>query len=670
MKKIVIALLFSVVHCLTTVAQIGTWKNYLAYHDVQQIQAAGNDQLFVLASNSLYQYNKNDQSIVTYDKVNGLSDTYITHIRWCPQAKRLIAVYGNTNIDLIDTNGNVINISDIYTKVITGEKSINSIHISGQYAYLACGFGIVKLNVQRAEISESYMLGFPVTAVTTDNSFIYAQTASDVWKAPLSSNLIDKSNWIEATTAPSFTQDTKDYDENIDVVRTLQPGGPKHNMFGYMKYVHNKLYTCNGDYNSAEPIQVLNNNEWTIYQHEGIADVTGVAFTGSFCFDVDPADENHVFAGARNGLYEYQNGQFLKFYNSDNSPIESFNKKDKEYEIISGVKFDLQGNNLYLLNTSAPTTAMIRYSNGSFSKLDHTELMKLNTRKEFPNCSNAELSKMIIDSQGIMWFVNNNWVLPAFYQYNMESDAIRAYESFTNEDGTKIDVMEGVRCIVEDRNNDLWLGSSVGPFVLKRSDIYQDSPTYVQVKVPRNDGTNYADYLLAGIDIMSMAIDSGGRKWFGTNGNGVYLISADNMSQIQHFTTDNSALLSNVVKSIAINPTTGEVFFGTENGLCSYMSDATQTNEEMTSDNVWAYPNPVNPGYTGPITITGLSYDADVKILSANGALVHEGRSNGGTYIWYGNDQKGRRVASGVYMVVTATRTGEKGTVCKIAVIN
>ena len=89
----------------------------------------------------------------------------------------------------------------------------------------------------------------------------------------------------------------------------------------------------------------------------------------------------------------------------------------------------------------------------------------------------------------------------------------------------------------------------------------------------------------------------------------------------------------------------------------------------MTSDNVWAYPNPVNPGYTGPITITGLSYDADVKILSANGALVHEGRSNGGTYVWYGNDQKGRRVASGVYMVVTATRTGEKGTVCKIAIV-
>ena len=116
----------------------------------------------------------------------------------------------------------------------------------------------------------------------------------------------------------------------------------------------------------------------------------------------------------------------------------------------------------------------------------------------------------------------------------------------------------------------------------------------------------------------------------------MYLISADNMTQIHHFTTDNSKLLSNTIMSIAINPTSGEVFFGTDKGLCSYISDATATNSEMTTDNVWAYPNPVEPGYAGPITITGLSLDADVKILTANG---------------------------------TATSKGEKGTVCKIAIV-
>ena len=89
----------------------------------------------------------------------------------------------------------------------------------------------------------------------------------------------------------------------------------------------------------------------------------------------------------------------------------------------------------------------------------------------------------------------------------------------------------------------------------------------------------------------------------------------------------------------------------------------------MTSDNVWAYPNPVTPDYTGLITITGLSYNADVKIVASNGALIAEGRSNGGTFTWDGNDRNGKRVASGVYMVVTATDKGEKGTVCKIAIV-
>lgn len=648
-------------------AQIGTWRNYLAYHDVQQIQAAGND-LFVLASNGLYQYNKNDQSIVTYDKTNGLSDTYISHIRWCPQAKRLVAAYSNMNIDLVETNGNVTNISDIYSKVITGDKSLNSIYIYNQYAYLACGFGIVKLNVKNAEISESYMFGFPVTAITISGNTLYAQTSQGTLAGNLDSNLIDKSNWQTVTSAPSFAEDTSDYDENIELVNTLSPEGPKYNYFGYMKFLNGKLYTCNGDYNTPSCLQIWDSYNWTIYQDEGISDITGVSYEGLYCFDFDPSDINHLFAGGRNGMYEFRNGAFLHFYNNDNSVIEPYNGQSKNYQIVSGLKFDASGN-LWILNSQAPTASLIKMTNGEFSKYNKSELMKLNEEK-FKNKSNGNLSNMMIDSRGLMWFVNDNWALPALYKYDIQADAIIAYEHFVNQDNTVINAQEGVRCVLEDMEGNIWVGSSAGPFVIEKSQIDNENPTFTQVKVPRNDGTNYADYLLSSIDIASMAIDGANRKWFGTNTNGVYLISADNMTQLQHFTSDNSPLLSNTIKSIAVNPSTGEVFFGTDKGLCSYVSDATQINTEMTSDNVWAYPNPVNPGYTGLITVTGLTYNADVKILSSNGALVAEGRSNGGTFTWDGCDKKGRRVASGVYMVVTATNTGEKGTVCKIAIIN
>ena len=612
-------------------AQVGTWRNYLAYSEVQQICSTG-DILFVRASNGLYQYNQKDQSIYTYDKTNGLSDTNIKLIAWNRQAKRLIAVYQNSNIDLIDTNNNIINISSLYTKTTTEDKTVSSIRIDGIYAYLICGFGIVKVNMQRGEISDTYTLNHP--------------------EYP--------------TSLPE--EDNSDYNKYIDIIKTLKPDGPKYNYFGFMRFYNGKLYTCNGDYNHSSGIQILKDNKWEIYQNEGISDVTGVSYPGAFCMDIDPSDENHIFSGSRNGLYEFRNGKFVKFYNNDNSPIEAFDLKNKEFELISGVKYDNQAN-LWIFNSQAPTASLIRMINGEFEKYNKKELMKLNDAG-FTNKSNGELGNSVIDSKGKMWFVNNNWVTPALYQYDMENDNIIAYETFVNQDGASFSVNDGVRCVVEDLENNMWIGTSAGLLILERNEINNNGSTFTQVKVPRNDGTSYADYLLAGIDVLCIAIDGGNRKWIGTKSNGVYLISSDNISQIHHFTIDNSKLLSNSVMSIAINPTSGEVFFGTENGLCSYISDATETNTEMNSDNVWAYPNPVEPGYTGLITITGLSFNADIKILSSNGIVVNEGRSNGGTYVWDGCDKKGRRVASGVYMLTTATNKGEKGTVCKIAIIN
>ena len=628
MKKLIVALLLCIIQHTLCIAQIGTWRNYLAYDDVQQIQAAGN-YLFVRASNALYQYNKQDQSIVTYDKTNGLNDTDITQIRWCQQAKRLIIVYQNSNIDLIDTEGNVTNISALYNKIMTGDKTVSSIRIDGVYAYLICGFGIVKMNVQRAEIADIY----------TPTQPNYPQILPD--------------------------EDNSDYDKYIDLVKTLKPGGPKYNSMGTLKFINNRLYTCNGDLNGTPAsLQRLENDKWTVFGDESIKNTTGVEYLGLVCIEEDPTDKEHIFAGGRNGLYEFKNGKFLKFYNHKNSPIESvFSTIDPEYEFVTGLLFDPQGN-LLVMNSESHTHCILKLkNNGEWLSFNHPELMKYNGIG-LPN-----LSQLMYDYQGLIWFVNNNWTLPALYCYQSENDAIKAYENLVNQDGTTINAQDGVRCVAEDAEHNIWVGSSGGPFMLERKEINNNGGVFTQVKVPRNDGTDYADYLLAGIDIMCLAIDGGNRKWFGTNGNGVYLISSDNMKEIHHFTSENSKLLSNVVKSIAINPTTGEVFFGTDNGLCSYFSDATKPNTEMTKDNVWAYPNPVEPSYTGPITVTGLSFDADVKILSSNGVVINEGRSNGGTYVWDGCDKKGRRVASGIYMVATATSSGEKGTVCKIAIV-
>ena len=636
-RILVITLSFIIYHLSFnySFAQVGTWRNYLAYSEVQQICAAGDD-IFVRASNGLYQYNQKDQSIYTYDKTNGLSDTNIRLIAWNRQAKRLIAVYQNSNIDLIDTNNNITNISSLYTKTTTEDKTVNSIRIDGIYAYLICSFGIVKVNMQRAEITDTYTPNHP--------------------EYP--------------TSLPE--EDNSDYDKYIDLIKTLKPDGPKYNHFGFMKFDNGRLYTCGGGNNNTNipaTVQILKDKEWEIYEDDGVEEKTGVPFINFNCLDYDPNDINHVFVGSRTGLYEYNNGRFVNFFNDSNSPIESFNNSAKDYELIYGVKFD-KNSNLWILNSQAPTQSLIEYNKeGKFISHSIPELMGLNDGG-YTGKSLGQLSNIIIDSKGYLWFVNNHWINPSLYRYDIDNNSIITYSNFVNQDGTAITSMYAVTCVTEDMEGNMWIGTDVGLFLLEKSQIEASNPYYTQVKVPRNDGTNYADYLLNNVSITSICIDSGNRKWIATNGDGVYLISADNMTQIHHFKEDNSKLLSNIINSIAINNISGEVFFGTENGICSYMSDATQTNSEMTNDNIWAYPNPVTPEYHGLITIVGLSYNADVKIVSSTGTLVAEGKSNGGTFTWDGNDKKGKHVASGVYMVITATSEGNKGAVCKIAIVN
>ena len=264
--------------------------------------------------------------------------------------------------------------------------------------------------------------------------------------------------------------------------------------------------------------------------------------------------------------------------------------------------------------------------------------------------------------------LTDHWDNKSLAYFNPKTNQLKLYSTFYNQDGVALG--DGrVHCVAEDKQQNMWIGTGNGPIMLTPSQIRSGSENFNQIKVPRNDGTNFADYLLSGVDITCIVVDGANRKWFGTNGNGVYLISADNLQELKHFTAENSPLLSNTIESMAINNNTGEVFFGTTEGLCSYVTDATDAPSTSSDSDVLVYPNPVLPDYTGLITIKGLAFDSHVKIVTTNGALVAEGRSNGGSFTWDGNDQNGQRVAGGMYIVLSATAEGESSVVTKIAII-
>ena len=227
-----------------------------------------------------------------------------------------------------------------------------------------------------------------------------------------------------------------------------------------------------------------------------------------------------------------------------------------------------------------------------------------------------------------------------------------------------------VYCITEALDGSMWIGTNYGLFVSEEPSKAFDNDFHLsQIKVPRNDGSNLADYLLNGVSVKCVAIDGGNRKWIGTLDDGVYLISADGTETIERFTTENSPLISDEINDIAINGETGEVFIATSKGLCSYRGDATDPATSMISGNLKVFPNPVRPEYQGKVHITGLMSNSNVKIVSVAGKLVAEGTSIGGEFSWDCCMQNGRRVGSGIYYALCTDKDGKKGAVAKILIV-
>jgi hypothetical protein len=173
------------------------------------------------------------------------------------------------------------------------------------------------------------------------------------------------------------------------------------------------------------------------------------------------------------------------------------------------------------------------------------------------------------------------------------------------------------------------------------------------------------DYLLGDEQVNCLAVDGGNRMWIGTANSGLYLIEDDTIT-VAHFTETNSLLPSNSIQSVAIMPSTGEVFVGTDKGIASYRSDASEASEDMSG--AYAYPNPVRPDYGGYISVAGLMDNTVVNIVDAGGNLVCKTRSHGGTAVWDGKLPDGRRATAGVYTAL-CNEPGGKHTVVKILVI-
>lgn len=653
---------------------VGEWTIHLSYHNPTRCEPAGN-LLYVVGNGGLYSYDKEDNSIRTYCKGDPLNDTDISLIGYNSDYRTLIIVYSNSNIDLLVNDEDVYHLPDYMNKTEIVEKQINHICLYRQYAYLSTASGVLMLNLANHEISNFYQLNMNIAACHVEQNTVYAAAPDGLYAGLLTSNLLDVNNWNKvADDTSEFLAQYHDVPMKEAVPEGITPDSPLRNYFFNMNFAGEKLLVAGGGHTDNRffrpgTIMAYEDNTWSSFD-EDMPTHTGLSYWDITCVVQDPFDPTRHFAGsAGEGIYEFRDGHYANWYSEHNSPLVSAvpGEASHNYVRVNGLAFDVEGN-LWTVSCEAANhqVNVLKADDNTWRSFDYSELSQA-----------SNINHAMIDSRGWLWATSCRGESGGLFclDYNGTTDNTtddrhRFLTEFINQSGSSVKDRIGVYCIAEDLDGAIWIGTNTGPLILNNpQNFFDDDFSVQQILVPRNDGTNLADYLLSGEVVNAIAVDGANRKWLGTEGSGLYLISADGQETIHHFTTENSLLLSNAIESLAIHPVTGEVFIGTSYGLVSYQSDATPAASSFDESNVRAYPNPVRPDYNGVITVTGMMQDSDVKIVNPAGQLVYQGTSIGGQFVWDGRDGRGRRVSSGVYMVLAANADGSEGIVTKIVII-
>ena len=173
---------------------VGKWAAYQSFGDATEVETHGN-LTFCLSSGNLYSFDTDDNSIETYNKINRLNDNRISTIAYAPQQQTLIIVYDNSNIDLLTSDGATTNIADLMQSTSVTDKNINDITIDDGKAYLAGGFGIMQLDLEKQEISNTYLFESNVRSVAAKDNVLYAATDDGVYAGEMDRNLLDQGNW-------------------------------------------------------------------------------------------------------------------------------------------------------------------------------------------------------------------------------------------------------------------------------------------------------------------------------------------------------------------------------------------------------------------------------------------------------------------------------------------
>ncbi len=469
-------------------------------------------------------------------------------------------------------------------------------------------------------IQQNTTLSFPKEVIIEDNTYWVADNKNGLLK-------------VENTTVTNYT-----------------PNAPLGIATGEMIFSNNKLIVATGTVNNNWQPQLNKNgfflfseNNWTSINRnnfialDSLPDILTIA-----------VNENNIYAGSfGGGLFKFNNTiQIFK----QNSPLQPAIGLTNQYR-ISGLAMDAD-QNLWVANYGSNKNIHVLKPNQTWQSFTIPFIL-----------TDGAVAQILIDD------VNQKWII------SPKGNGLVCYNSGANLDNSNDDKWKlyqtgangnlpsnDVNCIAKDKDGILWVGTNKGIALIQCiSEVFTAQGCNAVLPIVQQD--QFAGYLFQNEVVQCIAVDGANRKWIGTK-NGAWLISSGGEKIIYRFSEDNSFLLNNDVKKIAIDPTSGEVFFATANGICSFKSTATEAMDEH--DKVLIFPNPVPINFNGTIGIKGLANGSIVKITELNGRLVYQTKSLGGQAIWNGFNYKGQKISSGAYLVLVTNETSNDKVVGKI----
>ncbi|MCX8020864.1 MAG: hypothetical protein N2747_10260 [Chitinophagaceae bacterium] len=436
------------------------------------------------------------------------------------------------------------------------------------------------------------------------------------------------------------------------------PNSPASAITADIAIFNKKVYAVAGAVTPAGQLQqirdgisILSDNQWKIQNAANLPPLDSIPDLSSVVLSKN--DESLWIGSYGGGLIHLLKDNRIQVYKQG---FLGANMNQPNQFSVTGLAFD-QNHDLWIANSGAAFPLVVKTSAGVWKNL----------AVPFPLSQNA-LGRITVDRQNLKWIVLPHGNGLACYDSgpSPENTADDRWKKFSSGTGSGNLPSSRVNCVVADKNNFIWVGTSDGVAVFRcANQIF--SATHCEADRPIVSSGTFAGYLLQGHDVRSIAVDGADRKWFATS-KGVFLTNTDGDNILMYFTEENSPLLSNDVHGVTIDGYSGEVFFATAKGLCSYRSTATEA--ELNENHIIVFPNPVPPDFAGQIAIRNVPENAVVKITETDGRLVFQTRALGGQAVWNGRNYKGEKVVSGAYLIFIQNTAGKETLAAKLFFIS